>query len=98
MGAAMTLRELQERAKTEVVSRAEIDAVIAALPYDERLIHWSETGVKLSTLAAEVCLLTPNSVRGSWIGRELYIYPDHRLLAFQKRLGLPQSKLPEADE
>lgn len=41
----MTLRSLQLRAKTSPVTPDEIAAVIAALPADEQMIHWSETGV-----------------------------------------------------
>lgn len=93
-----TLRELQERAKTETVTRDAIDAVIVALPADERLIHWSETGIPLSQIAGFVARNGVNDPIGGMIGRELYINLDWRLPALQKRLGLPETKLPEADE
>lgn len=97
-GRGKSLRELQERAKTKPVSAEEIAAVMAALPADERMLHWTETGVPLSTLCGNVFQHTPDSVRGSYIGKELYIYPDHRLLRLQKSIGIPLTRLPEEDE
>lgn len=85
------LRSLQLRA----APRAEIDAVIAALPSDERMIHWSDTGIPLSKLAWYVIQNGVSDVIGGWIGTELYINLDWRLPALQKRLGVPETKLPE---
>lgn len=94
----MTLHELQKHAKTSPVTPDEIAAVIAALPADERMIHWSETGIPLSKLAWYVLSKDINDVIGGWIGRELYVNLDWRLPALQKRLGVPETKLPDADE
>lgn len=92
------LHSLQLRAKTHAVSQAEIDAVLAALSADERVIHWSETGIPLSRLNWYVLSKDINDVIGAWIGRELYVNLDWRLPALQKRLGLAETKLPDADE
>jgi hypothetical protein len=92
------LASLQLRAKTEALSYDEIMTGLAALPADERLIHWSDTGIPLSQLAGFVARNGVNDPIGGMIGRELYINLDWRLPALQKRLGVAETKLPDAED
>lgn len=91
------LGQLQERAKTEPVSAAEIDAVMANWPAEERMIHWSLTGVPLSRLVGNKARNEVGDVRGGFIGREFYVHIDWRLHKVQRFEGVAETPIPEAD-
>lgn len=93
----MLLGQLQKRAKTEPVSAAEIEAVMAEWPADERMIHWSPTGVPLSTLVGNKARNEVGDVRGGFIGREFYVHIDYRLHRVQRLVGVGLTPIPEPD-